>query len=216
MPLINNFCVQDGHECQKWTKVETIGDKVNRYTMWLKYEDDIAVPVHYEMKGYNTLLGSHYDHYFVSYKHFRAKDLDDSKVFDIYTTENCHGWPGPGIDHTYTMNPMREFIDNDDSHVTNTFEDFKEKHSKEYESDQEHSKRLELYRQNLRFIHSKNRQALSFTLASNHLADRDEGEMAVLRGRTHDSSVLYNGGLPQHYTQHQLRDIPEELDWRCV
>ena len=60
--------VQDGHECQKWTKVETIGDKVNRYTMWLKYKDDIAVPVHYEMKGYNTLLGSHYDHYYVRYK----------------------------------------------------------------------------------------------------------------------------------------------------
>ena len=206
--------VQDGHECQKWAKVETIGDKVNRYTMWLKYEDDIAVPIHYEMKGYNTLLGSHYDHYFVSYKHFKAKVLDDSHVFDIYTTENCHGWPGPSIDHTYTMNPMREFIDNDDSHVTNTFEDFKDKHNRNYESDQEHTKRLELYRQNLRFIHSKNRQALSFSLASNHLADREEGEMAALRGRTHDSSVLYNGGLPQQYTQHQLRDIPAELDWR--
>jgi len=212
--LADEAAVKDGHDCQKWAKVETIGDKVNRYTMWLKYEDDIAVPIHYEMKGYNTLLGSHYDHYFVSYKNFKAKVLDDSHVFDIYTTENCHGWPGPGFDHTYTMNPMREFIDNDDSHVTNTFEDFKDKHNRNYESDQEHTKRLELYRQNLRFIHSKNRQALSFTLASNHLADRDEGEMAVLRGRTHDSSVLYNGGLPQQYTQHQLRDIPAELDWR--
>ena len=207
--------VQDGHQCQKWTKVETIGDKVNRYTMWLKYdEDDTAVPVHYEMKGYNTLLGSHYDHYFVSYKSFKAVVLDDSHVFDIYMTENCHGWPGPGIDHTYTMNPMREFIDNDDSHVTNTFEDFKEKHNRDYASHQEHAKRLELYRQNLRFIHSKNRQALSYTLASNHLADRDEGELAVLRGRTHDTAVMYNGGLPQHYTAHMLRDIPAELDWR--
>ncbi len=28
----------------------------------------IAVPVHYEMKGYNSLLGSHYDHYYLTYE----------------------------------------------------------------------------------------------------------------------------------------------------
>ena len=173
--------LQDGHECQKWTKVETIGDKVNRYTMWLKYKDDIAVPVHYEMRGYNSLLGSHYDHYFVSYKHFKAAALDNSHVFDIYQNMSCHGWPGPGMDHTYTMNPMREFINNDDAHVTDTFEHFKNEHNKNYDSDLEHAERLEVYRQNLRFIHSKNRQALGYSLATNKLADRHEAELAVLR-----------------------------------
>ena len=28
----------------------------------------MAVPIHYEMKGYNSLLGSHYDHYYLSYE----------------------------------------------------------------------------------------------------------------------------------------------------
>ena len=153
----------------------------NRYTMWLKYKDDIAVPVHYEMRGYNSLLGSHYDHYFVSYKHFKAAALDNSPVFDIYQNMSCHGWPGPGMDHTYTMNPMREFINNDDAHVTDTFEHFKNEHNKNYDSDLEHAERLEVYRQNLRFIHSKNRQALGYSLATNKLADRHEAELAVLR-----------------------------------
>ena len=149
--------------------------------MWLKYKDDIAVPVHYEMRGYNSLLGSHYDHYFVSYKHFKAAALDNSPVFDIYQNMSCHGWPGPGMDHTYTMNPMREFINNDDAHVTDTFEHFKNEHNKNYDSVLEHAERLEVYRQNLRFIHSKNRQALGYSLATNKLADRHEAELAVLR-----------------------------------
>ena len=205
--------LKEGHECQKWQKVETIGEKVNRYTVWLKMKDGVAEPVHYEMKGYNTLLGSHYDHYYVRYKDFRAKVLDHAHVFDLFLKKDCHGWPGPGLDHTYTMNPMREFINNDDGHVHDTFEEFKNKHGRDYKS-KEHSRRLEHFRQNMRFIHSKNRQALGYTLASNHLADRSEQELRVLRGRTFDSAVKFNGGMPQHYTQHQLSDLPDNLDWR--
>ena len=66
--------VKDGQECEKWQKIEKIGEKVNKYTMWLNrvpsemYPSlEIAIPVHYEMKGYNTLLGSHYDHYYLTY-----------------------------------------------------------------------------------------------------------------------------------------------------
>ena len=134
--------------------------------MWLKYDSSlrtedgslVPIPVHYEMKGYNTLLGSHYDHYYVTYSDFRPVVLDHSHVFDIFLKKNCHGWPGPGIDHTYTMNPMREFINNDDQHVRDTFDEFKDKHEKRYDDMTEHEQRLDTYRQNMRFIHSKNRQ----------------------------------------------------------
>ena len=65
------------------------------------------------------------------------------------------------MDHTYTMNPMKEFIENHDSHVKQSFEEFKETHSRQYESE-EHERRLALYQQNMRFIHSKNRAGLSY------------------------------------------------------
>lgn len=68
--------ILDGVLAEKWQLVETIGQKVNKYTMWLNYKDDpdnnghkITVPVRYEMKGFNSLLGSHYDHYYLNY-HF--------------------------------------------------------------------------------------------------------------------------------------------------
>ena len=38
--------------------------------MWVKKVEGVYIPVHYEMKGYNNLLGSHYDHYYVSYDNF--------------------------------------------------------------------------------------------------------------------------------------------------
>jgi len=225
LPDISSFQLigkdlKNGHKCQKWQKTEKIGEKVNKYTMWLRFDSGVvkngkplAIPVHYEMKGYNTLLGSHYDHYYLSYHDFRAEPLDDSPVFDLFLKKDCHGWPGPGMDHTYTMNPMKEFIENHDTHVSNSFEEFKEKHQRNFLSE-EHERRLGLYRQNMRFIHSKNRAGLSYSLESNHLADRSEEEISFLRGRTFDTSLQYNGGQPQFYSPQQLRDAPASLDWR--
>ena len=64
----------NGQRCEKWQKVEEVGHKVNKYTMWLVWQQAgldpklrTPVPVHYEMKGFNSLLGSHYDHYYLTY-----------------------------------------------------------------------------------------------------------------------------------------------------
>ena len=66
--------VKNGEECDRWVKKEVIGDKMNKYQMWVKTVTvpekpgmGMAVPIHYEMKGYNSLLGSHYDHYYITY-----------------------------------------------------------------------------------------------------------------------------------------------------
>ena len=103
----------NNEEIQKWQKKEEIGHRLNKYTMYLKIDSDTqtAMPVQYEMKGFNTLLGSHYDHYYLEYLKFNSAK-PDPKVFEDYDeTVTCHGFPGPGIkDHTYTMNPMREYI----------------------------------------------------------------------------------------------------------
>ena len=74
---------KDGQDCEKWQKIEKIGEKVNKYTMWLRRQPseispdlELVIPVHYEMKGYNTLLGSHYDHYYLTY--VVSIDIDNS------------------------------------------------------------------------------------------------------------------------------------------
>ena len=66
-----------GSLCEVWQNVTTVGYKKNTYTLWVTHSEkdafgkkDPAIPLHYEMMGYNTLLGSHYDKYLVDYKEF--------------------------------------------------------------------------------------------------------------------------------------------------
>merc|ERR1712165_198373 len=189
-------------DCQKWQKIEKIGEKTNKYTIWVDMTGDFPVP-------------RHYDHYFISYQNF-SPDKPANEVFDLFLSKSCHGWPGPGkaSDHVYTMNPAKEFVDNHDAHVRATFEEFETKHGKVYSTAGEREARVDLYRQNLRFIHSKNRQGLTFSLASNHLADRTDSEIHMLRGLLHDPQESNNGGLAQEYTQAELDAAPDTLDWR--
>ena len=42
----------------------------NSYTFIASIEGDAVKPKHYEMIGYNSLLGSHYDRYYVTYSNF--------------------------------------------------------------------------------------------------------------------------------------------------
>jgi len=204
--------VKNGQTCQKWQKQDKINHKVNKYTIWLIELDNVAVPVFYEMKGFNTLLGSHYDHYYLEYANFKT-DQPDAKVFEYETSKmKCHGFPGPGFDHTYTMNPMREFVHHYQLHVKEAFDDFEAKHEKSYRDQVDRWNRRDIFTQNMRFIHSKNRQHLSYTLAPNHLTDLTDSEMAMLRGKL--KTTGYNGGAPFEYTPEELASTPDALDWR--
>ena len=60
----------------------------------------------------------------------------------------CRNFPGPGA--KALVNPMSEFIHNDQSNVHSQFQDFKNKHNKKYETQIEHAERLHTFRQNLR------------------------------------------------------------------
>uniref|UniRef100_G3P0P9 Zgc:103438 n=1 Tax=Gasterosteus aculeatus TaxID=69293 RepID=G3P0P9_GASAC len=57
-----------GSLCEVWQNVTSVGNKKNTYTLWVTRSEGGAdgkeeppTPLHYEMMGYNTLLGSHYD-----------------------------------------------------------------------------------------------------------------------------------------------------------
>lgn len=72
----------------------------------------------------------------------------------------CSSFPGPGDKHIYTFNPMKEFIHPaSDSHVDFEFGKFKTKHGRNYNNEKEHALRKDIFRQNVRYIHSVNRQS---------------------------------------------------------
>lgn len=63
-----------------------------------------------------------------------------------------------------------------------------------------------------RYIHSKNRAAVSFSLALNSLSDRTMPELLAMRGRKHSSKP--NNGLPFVAEHYKGIKVPESIDWR--
>ena len=53
-----------------WQYTEIIERRKNTYTFTVSMENDVVKPVRYEMIGYNSLLGSHYDRYYVTYTNY--------------------------------------------------------------------------------------------------------------------------------------------------
>lgn len=110
---------------------------------------------------------------------------------------------------------MSEFVHpTDDSHIDSEHLRFVKKHGIIYATSEEHMHRRNVFMQNLRFIHSKNRASLGYTLAVNHLADKTDEEIKSLRGFR--SSGASNGGgvFPYQLTDRVLADLPDNLDWR--
>ncbi|XP_018328843.1 digestive cysteine proteinase 1 [Agrilus planipennis] len=209
----------NGVNAEKWQLIQQIGQKVNKYTMWMVYknvlensDEPIAVPVRYEMKGFNSLLGSHYDHYYLDYDSYDVDTISPS-TFEFSANLTCGSFPGPGINHLYTFNPMAEFVHPVETrHVDAEFDKFMTKHGKKYQGEKELEERKEVFRQNIRFIHSVNRQNKGFTLSVNHLADKTELEMKALRGRKYSGG--YNGGAPFPYKNIDRTALPSDFDWR--
>jgi C1A family cysteine protease len=111
-------------------------------------------------------------------------------------------------------NPMREFFHQDDSHVHAEFNDFKDKHDKEYATEMEHKERLHIFRHNLRYINSINRKGLSYRVAINHLADKSDEELRVLTGKQRSLKGTQNNGRPFNMDKYKNKDLPESFDWR--
>ncbi|XP_043245653.1 digestive cysteine proteinase 2-like [Amphibalanus amphitrite] len=199
-----------GRMCDKFTMEEDVGQKHNLYSLWTTTEGGYH-PVLYEMKGYDSLLGSHFDHYIVQYTTFVAATPSKADISPPDPTK-CSGWnPGAG-EHNYLMNPMREFIHNDDSHVEESFAAFKARHGRQYEDDKEHTQRKNHFRHNMRYIHSKNRSGQKFRLAANHFTDRSDSEMHQMRGYRYNSG--HRGSLKFPYRDTRIPDNVTDWDWR--
>ncbi|KAI4467184.1 cysteine protease family c1-related [Holotrichia oblita] len=224
LPDLNGFEYKgnemvNGQDTQKWQLIQIVGRKTNRYTVWLttkadtKHKGEInPIPVRYEMKGFNSLLGSHYDHYYLEYDNYDTSDIAP-ETFQIEAGMTCSAFPGPGAGHVYTFNPMREFVHPiSDSHLSFEFHKFTRKHGRVYSDTKEALYRKEIFRQNIRFIHSVNRRFKGYTLGVNHLADKTEMELKAIRGKRY--SGVYNGGQSFPYKHIDKIQLPAQFDWR--
>lgn len=85
-----------GMLCDKFVYEQIIGQKKNSYTLWVRYKKSpkypasrMPIPVRYEMRGFNSLLGSHYDHYYLDYDSYSHEDIP-TDVFEV-DAGKCEG-----------------------------------------------------------------------------------------------------------------------------
>ena len=80
----------DAGLCDMWQNVAVIGQRKNTYTLWVSAAVAGApVPVRFEMLGYDSLLGSHYDRYYLTYSEYTPQPLKDA-VFDMGIGKGIH------------------------------------------------------------------------------------------------------------------------------
>lgn len=96
-----------GYVCEKWVNVTQVGARVNTYTLHVTIGS--RLPVRYEMLGYDTLLGSHYDKYIVEYFAFNNDVRPDMSVYEVPKELSCHGFPGKQVSlgHFQAPKPIR-------------------------------------------------------------------------------------------------------------
>ncbi|XP_036422410.1 digestive cysteine proteinase 1-like [Colossoma macropomum] len=199
--------------CEVWKNITIVGHKKNTYRLWVTRPEggpSVATPHHYEMMGYNTLLGSHYDKYLIDYSDFSPRT--DPKDFNLPDGMDCGPFPGPGAEHRLLANPIQDLIHTSPvGHAHRLFGHFKEKYQRDYETEEEHEKREHNFVHNIRYVHSMNRAGLSFSLSVNHLADHSQAELAVMRGRRRKKTPNNAQSFPT-----ELRSVatPDSLDWR--
>jgi C1A family cysteine protease len=205
-----------GIKCQVYQTIDQVGEKKSTYTYYVNAENNH--PVHYEMFGYDTLIGSHFDKYTIDYFGYNEDPIDPA-IFHVTDAMQCTGFPGPGLEHTsprVLFNPMSEYINrHGEEHFESSFEEFKKKHGYQYDTEHEHRHRMKVFRNNVRYVNTRNRASLPYKMRINKFADRTDDELRVLRGKHYTEG--YNGGLPfPKELKSGIQAIPDTIDWRIM
>ncbi|XP_056336490.1 counting factor associated protein D-like [Danio aesculapii] len=167
-----------GVQCEVWKTITQVGHKKNTYRLWVtrpEGNDAPATPQRFEMEGFNTLLDSHNDKYSIEYSDFSSQTEPD--VFTPPAGMTCEDFPDPPEEHQILANPIQDYVStNPVSHAHRMFGPFKEKFKRQYKSEKEHEEREINFVHTLRFVHSRNRVGLSFSLGINNRSDWSRAE----------------------------------------
>ncbi|XP_078362424.1 uncharacterized protein LOC144646642 [Oculina patagonica] len=209
-----------GTPATKWEYRYLAFGLLNTHTLLVSKLDPIR-PVRYEMKGYDSLMASYYDNYVLEYISFEDWKPDLEK-FELPKDQWCYNW-SHSLDSHFVSNPMGEFMSYGEDIVDEMYHVYKQHHNKIHDSNHEHVKRKHIFRHNMRYIRSINRQNLTYKLAPNHLVDLTDEEYDGHAGANEDNNTLHKGGvhLEEHHEAYsnmtsvlKTIDVPDELDWR--
>lgn len=199
----------------QWTDVEgdttTNNHRTNIYTMYV--DATTNAPVRFDLKGYNTILGSHYDQYRVEYYTFE-ENVNDRTAFSQPSICSTRGLTAEELENTVYHDRYSTLI-NALTSPKKSFNEYAAKFGKTYASEEEAEYRYRIYQENLRTINAINTDSKrTWRAAVNQFADMtmDEIKSVLLSKRTERNAE------PDFYLSSKRdglkADLPEYIDWR--
>ncbi|KAF6201750.1 hypothetical protein GE061_004145 [Apolygus lucorum] len=204
---------KDGIQTQKWSYFKTNYISTTKLTMWLSMElisgASVPSPLRFEIKEFDGILGSVTDHYFLIYDLF-SSEPPPAHVWKLDSLVTCSNFRNERVKEMSRFNPIREYILNSDDYVNEAWEIHLRMYNKTYHG-LEQLIRRQIFKQNRRFVFSRNRRLNEYKLKVNRFADWSQQELDSLRGR----KFLPGGNNASVFPEELMyKDIPTHLDWR--
>jgi len=208
--------------CDDWQLTVTPAgmNKTSVYDLYVSRST--GLPLRYQMMGYDSLIGSHFDLYVVDYTNITSMTQSDfpTGIFD-QPMASCGGFPGPGFFAQNSMDELARYYPGyvQDGTVSDEYAEYLAEHGKSYESEHELRTREKQFHKHRHFVASHQRRFRagleSYSVALNFLADHTDDELSTRRGRrTDEKKKQGNNAAGYHLRNYYDEDLPQSVDWR--
>jgi len=208
--------------CDSWVLSSNTLGKVSTYNFYVNR--DTGAAVRYQMMGYDSLIGSHYDLYQLDYTNLTSVGAFPAGTFD-QPARQCGSFPGPGVSHMNALEEMDGYFPGDiesDELISPEYADYLEAHGKIAAEDTKEVRLREMqFKKHSHFINTHQRKVrmgqASYSVALNFLADHLPAELAQRRGRLPTGMggrQESNGAAAFHKRRFSNRALPQSIDWR--
>lgn len=206
-------------QCDNWQlSVDTLG-LTSTYNFYVSRTTQM--PVRYQMMGYDSLIGSHYDLYVLDYLNVTTTAFWPASTFN-QPNMRCGDFPGPGATHMNPLDEMDGYFPFDipaDQEVSPAYAAYLRAHGKAYGDKAELRRREMQYKQHSHWVAAHQRRFRvgkeSYTVALNFMADHTPAELASRRGKLQVKGPRpSNGAGSYHARRYSDVDLPAAVDWR--
>jgi C1A family cysteine protease len=195
--------------CNQWELTSVMFNRTNVYEFYT--HADTGYPYLYEWQGFNTLFGSHFDHYRFFYDHYEPGYTNANLVKKPLQCHNTEGIDRQEVPSKFQKNtPFHKLFHGIPSAAHQQYRQFIGKFGKQHKSQEEYNLRMLNFASSLHFVNEHNAKKATFTAGINHLADAHDWERRMMFGLV--SSANTNAMRVHEFDQ--TVQVPDSIDWR--
>ncbi|GIQ83180.1 peptidase C1A [Kipferlia bialata] len=215
LPDISNWNYQGtktvrGIKVYHYSMIEVDGEgnnqKTNNYDMFVGMD---RAPVRFEIRGYDSVFGSHFDLYTLEYYTFVA-NYNQEGVYDRPMLCSAPSLRSNNVGESPMLADLRQIHPRN---VAARFGSFEQRYNRSYASETERVRRQGIFARNLDRINELNSRNLGWTASVNRYADMEHHEILAARTGFVRNPLRDEEDAPET-CKYNGEDLPVSIDWR--